>query len=67
MDYMLTSGSNITSEEVKPTNLSNTFVNSTFNTENTLKFKDYKSSNAQFLSSERTVRLLNNLNSNLYK
>jgi len=49
---------------VDPTNL---FVNTLFNTENTLKFKDYKSSNAQFLGSERTVRLLNNLNSNSYK
>jgi hypothetical protein len=45
----------------------NTFSNTTFNTENTLKFKDYKSSNAQFLGSERTVRLLNNLNSNSYR
>lgn len=67
MDYLLTGNSGIVSEEVKTTNLTNTFVNSTFNTENTLKFKDYKSSNAQFLGSERTVRLLNNLNSNLYK
>jgi hypothetical protein len=48
------------------TNLSN-FSNLLYNSENTLKFKDYKSSNAQFLGSERTVRLLNNLNSNLYK
>jgi hypothetical protein len=38
-----------------------------YNTDNTLKFKDYKSSNAQFLGSERTVRLLTNLNSNSYK
>ena len=38
-----------------------------FSTESNLKFKDYKSSNAQFLGSERTPRLLNNLNSNLYK
>jgi hypothetical protein len=43
------------------------FHSSTYNTENTLKFKDYKSSNAQFLGSERTVRLLTNLNSNMYK
>jgi hypothetical protein len=48
------------------TNLGN-FSNLLYNSENTLKFKDYKSSNAQFLGSERTVRLLNNLNSNLYK
>jgi hypothetical protein len=32
-----------------------------------LKFKDLKSSNSQFLGSERTVRLLGNLNSNLFK
>jgi len=43
------------------------FSSSTYNTDNTLKFKDYKSSNAQFLGSERTVRLLNNVNSNNYK
>jgi hypothetical protein len=45
----------------------NSFSNTIFNTENTLKFKDYKSSNAQFLGSERTVRLLNNVNSNSYR
>jgi hypothetical protein len=45
----------------------NTFSNHLYNTENTLKFKDYKSSNAQFLGSERTVRLLTNLNSNSFK
>jgi hypothetical protein len=43
------------------------FSNTVFNTENTLKFKDLKSPNAQFLGSERTVRLLNNLNSNTFK
>jgi hypothetical protein len=48
-------------------NPENAFSNSMFNTNNTLKFKDYKSSNAQFLGSERTVRLLTNLNSSLYK
>jgi hypothetical protein len=47
--------------------LGNTFVNNLYNTENTLKFKDNKSSNAQFLGSERTVRLLTNLNSNSFK
>jgi hypothetical protein len=47
-----------------PTNL---FTNGLYNTENTLKFKDYKSQNAQFLGSERTPRLLTNLNSNSYK
>jgi hypothetical protein len=48
-------------------NTQNHFNNSTYNNENTLKFKDYKSSNAQFLGSERTPRLLNNLNSNTFK
>jgi len=43
------------------------FSNTNYNTENTLKFKDFKSSNSQFLGSERTVRLLNNLNSNSFK
>jgi hypothetical protein len=43
------------------------FSNLIYNTENLLKFKDFKSSNMQFLGSERTVRLLNNLNSNSYK
>jgi hypothetical protein len=46
---------------------SSNFSNYVYNSENTLKFKDYKSSNAQFLGSERTVRLLNNLNTNSYK
>jgi hypothetical protein len=45
----------------------NHFSTETHNTENTLKFKDYKSSNAQFLGSERTARLLTNLNSNSFK
>jgi PBP1b-binding outer membrane lipoprotein LpoB len=44
-----------------------TFSSSVYNTESNLKFKDYKSSNAQFLGSERTPRLLNNLNSSAYK
>jgi hypothetical protein len=52
------------SQNIDPTT---NFHSSTYNTENTLKFKDYKSSNAQFLGSERTVRLLTNLNSNMYK
>jgi hypothetical protein len=52
---------------INNTNPQDSFSSSLFNTENTLKFKDYKSSNAQFLGSERTVRLLNNLNSNSYK
>jgi hypothetical protein len=54
-------------ELLSSNNFSNNFSNLLYNSENTLKFKDYKSSNAQFLGSERTVRLLNNLNSNLYK
>jgi hypothetical protein len=45
----------------------NNFSHGLYNTENNLKFKDYKSNNAQFLGSERTVRLLTNLNSNSYK
>jgi hypothetical protein len=51
-------------DTMNPTILFNSTI---FNTENTLKFKDYKSSNAQFLGSERTVRLLNNVNSNMFK
>jgi hypothetical protein len=50
-----------------PLDLTNSFSNHTQTPENTLKFKDYKSSNAQFLGSERTPRLLTNLNSNSYK
>jgi hypothetical protein len=59
----------LNSNQIDITNLdpSNNFSNNMYNTENTLKFKDYKSSNAQFLGSERTARLLNNLNSNSYK
>jgi len=38
-----------------------------YNTENVFKFKDLKSTNSQFLGSERTVRLLKNLNTNSYK
>lgn len=38
-----------------------------YNSENVFKFKDLKSSNSQFLGSERTVRLLKNLNTNNYK
>jgi hypothetical protein len=51
-------------KSVDPTNNFNSHL---YNTENTLKFKDYKSSNAQFLGSERTVRLLTNVNSNTFK
>jgi hypothetical protein len=52
---------------IQTTDPNNLFTSTIFNTENTLKFKDYKSSNAQFLGSERTTRLLNNLNSNSFK
>jgi hypothetical protein len=48
-------------------NPSSNFFSTNYNTENNLKFKDFKSSNAQFLGSERTVRLLSNLNSNSFK
>jgi hypothetical protein len=48
-------------------NPSSNFSSTNYNTESNLKFKDFKSSNAQFLGSERTVRLLNNLNSNSFK
>jgi hypothetical protein len=48
-------------------NPNNSFNSSVFNTDNNLKFKDYKSSNAQFLGSERTARLLTNLNSKSFK
>jgi hypothetical protein len=57
-------GSETSISHLDPTN---SFSTTIFNTENTLKFKDYKSSNAQFLGSERTVRLLNNVNSNSYR
>jgi hypothetical protein len=60
--------SNTYSNELLSSNFNlNNFSNLLYNSENTLKFKDYKSSNAQFLGSEKTVRLLSNLNSNLYK
>jgi hypothetical protein len=62
---LLFSGDNVGS--IQNLNNNNLFINSIFNTENNLKFKDYKSSNSQFLGSERTVRLLNNINSNMYK
>jgi len=44
-----------------------TFTAKLFNTENILKFKDYKSSNLQFLGSERTSRLLTNINNSAFK
>jgi hypothetical protein len=66
LDYVL--GTNdVNSSDLKNIDPNNTFANSTFNLESNLKFKDYKSSNAQFLGSERTSRLLTNLNSNSYK
>jgi hypothetical protein len=58
------SNSNTTTQTYNP---NNTFNSSVFNTDNNLKFKDYKSSNAQFLGSERTTRLLTNLNSKSFK
>jgi hypothetical protein len=60
---------NITANDSFVNNIdpTNNFSSNLYNTDNTLKFKDYKSSNAQFLGSERTVRLLTNLNSNSFK
>jgi hypothetical protein len=66
LQYVM-SDSSLTDSTVHSFNPSTSFSSSTYNTDNTLKFKDYKSSNAQFLGSERTVRLLNNVNSNNYK
>jgi len=57
-------GTNNTTQIYQPTNA---FNSSTYNTDNNLKFKDYKSPNAQFLGSERTTRLLTNLNSKSFK
>jgi hypothetical protein len=65
-DFLM-SNSNLNNVDVQNLQPNNNFANSIFNLESNLKFKDYKSSNAQFLGSERTVRLLNNLNSNSYK
>jgi hypothetical protein len=56
--------SDSTTQAYNPNNSLNSLV---FNTDNNLKFKDYKSSNAQFLGSERTARLLTNLNSKSFK
>lgn len=64
LNYLMGGYTDGTENTLDPTN---TFSNQTYNSNNILKFKDYKSSNAQFLGSERTVRLLNNLNSNSYK
>jgi hypothetical protein len=63
LDFLLGS-TNLDIQSLQP---NNNFSGSIYNLESNLKFKDYKSSNAQFLGSERTVRLLNNLNSNSYK
>jgi hypothetical protein len=52
---------------LKSPSLTDNYNLNLYNTENILKFKDYKSSNLQFLGSERTVRLLKNLNSDTYK
>lgn len=59
--------SNLGTEDLTSPNATTKFISQVYNTENLFKFKDLKSSNAQFLGSERTVRLLNNLNSNSYK
>jgi hypothetical protein len=48
-------------------NFTNNFSYEAYNTENLFKFKDLKSSNSQFLGSERTVRLLKNLNTGAHK
>jgi hypothetical protein len=53
--------------DLKVIDYTDKFLSVLYNTENMLKFKDYKSSNLQFLGSERTTRLLNNVNSNSYK
>jgi hypothetical protein len=58
------SNSDSTTQTYNPNNPFNSLV---FNTDNNLKFKDYKSSNAQFLGSERTARLLTNVNSKSFK
>jgi hypothetical protein len=65
-DFLMSTGNhnNIDVQNLEP---NGNFTNTIYNLESNLKFKDYKSSNAQFLGSERTVRLLNNLNSNSYK
>jgi hypothetical protein len=65
-DFLLSSSLNpdITNQNLNPNNM---FYKNLYNTTTNYKFKDCKSSNAQFLGSERTVRLLNNLNSNSYK
>ena len=65
MNTLLTNTANTEPFSKYLTNIN--FSDHLYNTENTLKFKDYKSSNAQFLGSERTARLLTNLNSNSYK
>jgi hypothetical protein len=66
MNYIL-NNSNLSNRDIEVLNPSSVFSSTVFNTENNLKFKDYKSSNSQFLGSERTVRLLDNLNSSSYK
>ena len=59
--------SNLSTGNLVSPNATTKFISQVYNTENLFKFKDLKSTNAQFLGSERTVRLLNNLNSNSYK
>jgi hypothetical protein len=63
----LSSDSTYNNDTLESLTHNNHFAAEIHNTENTLKFKDYKSSNAQFLGSERTARLLTNLNSSSFK
>jgi hypothetical protein len=65
-DFLM-SNNNLNSVDMQNLQPNSNFTSTLFNLESNLKFKDYKSSNAQFLGSERTVRLLNNLNSSSYK
>jgi hypothetical protein len=67
LQYMMSNNLLLVDPTVNSFSPNTSFSSSTYNTDNALKFKDYKSSNAQFLGSERTVRLLNNVNSNNYK
>jgi hypothetical protein len=45
----------------------NFFSSHLFNSENLLKFKDLKSSNMQFLGSEKTARFISNINASNFK
>jgi hypothetical protein len=67
LNYLMGNNDSNSDSTTQIYNPNNTFNSSVFNTDNNLKFKDYKSSNAQFLGSERTARLLTNLNSKSFK